>query len=150
MCDDARRRDLRVGLVPTMGAFHAGHRSLMRAARRDCGLVVVSLFVNPTQFGPNEDLSAYPRDAEGDRAAAEAEGVDVVFTPPVEEMYPSSPRDDGARGRAHRTALRREPPGPLRRCHDGVHEAVLDRRPVLGVLRPQGRGAARGGPAHGP
>ena len=92
VCDDARRRDRRVGLVPTMGAFHAGHRSLMRAARRDCGLVVVSLFVNPTQFGPNEDLSAYPRDAEGDRAAAEAEGVDVLFTPPVEEMYPSSPR----------------------------------------------------------
>jgi pantoate--beta-alanine ligase len=75
-----------------MGAFHAGHRSLMRAARGDSDLVVVSLFVNPTQFGPNEDLSAYPRDPEGDRAAAEAEGVDVLFAPSVEEMYPAEPR----------------------------------------------------------
>jgi pantoate--beta-alanine ligase len=91
-CDEARGRGLHVGLVPTMGAFHAGHRSLMRAARRDCGLVVVSLFVNPTQFGPSEDLSAYPRDPEGDRAAAEAEEVDVLFTPSVDEMYPSPPR----------------------------------------------------------
>jgi pantoate--beta-alanine ligase len=91
VCDDARGRGQRVGLVPTMGAFHAGHRSLMRAARSGSGLVVVSLFVNPTQFGPNEDLAAYPRDLEGDRAAAEAEGVDVLFAPPVEEMYPTPP-----------------------------------------------------------
>ena len=92
VCDAARRGGSRVGLVPTMGAFHAGHRSLMSAARRDCDLVLVSLFVNPTQFGPSEDLSAYPRDPEGDAAAAVAEGVDVLFTPPVEEMYPTEPR----------------------------------------------------------
>jgi pantoate--beta-alanine ligase len=91
-CDAARRDGQRVGLVPTMGAFHAGHRSLMRAARGDGGLVVVSLFVNPTQFGPHEDLSAYPRDPEGDAAAAEAEGVDILFSPAVEEMYPETPR----------------------------------------------------------
>jgi pantoate--beta-alanine ligase len=88
-CDDARRAGRSVGLVPTMGYFHAGHRSLMRAARAADDLVVVSLFVNPLQFGPTEDLAAYPRDLAGDAAAAEAEGVDVLFAPPVEEMYPT-------------------------------------------------------------
>ncbi|MEW6553457.1 MAG: pantoate--beta-alanine ligase [Actinomycetota bacterium] len=77
-----------VGLVPTMGFFHAGHVSLMRAAREDCGFVVVSLFVNPTQFGRGEDLEDYPRDLERDCAIAEEAGVDCVFHPGVEEMYP--------------------------------------------------------------
>jgi pantoate--beta-alanine ligase len=88
-CGESRRNGGSVGFVPTMGAFHAGHVSLMRAARRDCDLVAVSLFVNPTQFGPNEDLSAYPRDLAGDRDAAAAAGVDLLFTPSVEEMYPA-------------------------------------------------------------
>ena len=86
--DDARAIGGRVGFVPTMGYFHAGHRSLMRAARAENDFVVVSLYVNPLQFGPTEDLSAYPRDLERDSAAAEAEGVDVLFTPTTEEMYP--------------------------------------------------------------
>ena len=90
-CEQARRAGETVGLVPTMGYFHEGHRSLMRAAREATDLVVVTLFVNPTQFGPNEDLAAYPRDLDGDAAAAEAEGVDVLFVPPVEEMYPDWP-----------------------------------------------------------
>src|ERR671922_381511 len=76
------------GLVPTMGAFHEGHLSLMRAARSECEVVVVSLFVNPAQFGPAEDLDTYPRDEARDRRLAEAEGVDVLFAPPVEEVYP--------------------------------------------------------------
>jgi pantoate--beta-alanine ligase len=88
LCDDARAIGSRVGFVPTMGFFHAGHRSLMRAARADNDVVVVSLFVNPLQFGPTEDLSAYPRDLERDAAAAEAEGVDVLFTPTEGEIYP--------------------------------------------------------------
>ncbi len=88
ICDEARRAGRLVGLVPTMGYFHEGHRSLMRTARAATDLVVVTLFVNPTQFGPNEDLAAYPRDLEGDAAVAEAEHVDVLFVPPVEEMYP--------------------------------------------------------------
>jgi pantoate--beta-alanine ligase len=90
-CEQARRAGETVGLVPTMGYFHEGHRSLMRAAREATDLVVVTLFVNPTQFGPNEDLAAYPRDLDGDAAAAEAEGVDVLFVPPVDEMYPDGP-----------------------------------------------------------
>ena len=87
-CDAARAVGNRVGFVPTMGYFHAGHRSLMRRARHESNLVVVSLFVNPLQFAPTEDLAAYPRDLAGDAAAAEAEGVDVLFTPTVDEMYP--------------------------------------------------------------
>jgi pantoate--beta-alanine ligase len=78
-----------VGLVPTMGFFHEGHLSLMRAARAESETVVVSLFVNPTQFGPNEDLDAYPRDEARDLELAAAQSVDIVFAPPVEEVYPA-------------------------------------------------------------
>jgi pantoate--beta-alanine ligase len=77
-----------VGLVPTMGAFHAGHLALMAATRAANDLVVVSLFVNPAQFGPSEDLARYPRDEAADAAAADAAGVDVLFVPSVDEMYP--------------------------------------------------------------
>lgn len=90
-CDDARRAGRSVGLVPTMGFFHDGHRSLMRAARDRDDVVVVTLFVNPTQFSPAEDLDSYPRDLERDRAIAEAEAVDVLFTPDMSEMYPRAP-----------------------------------------------------------
>jgi pantoate--beta-alanine ligase len=78
----------RVGLVPTMGAFHEGHLSLFRAAREECETVVVSLFVNPAQFGPAEDLARYPRDEVRDAGLAEAAGVDILFVPAVKEMYP--------------------------------------------------------------
>src|SRR5262245_39336572 len=84
----ARRRGLSVGLVPTMGALHAGHASLCRAARREAGFVVVSIFVNPTQFGPNEDLARYPRPFEKDLELCAAEGVDMVFAPAPAVMYP--------------------------------------------------------------
>jgi pantoate--beta-alanine ligase len=90
-CEQARSAGERVGVVPTMGYLHDGHRSLMRAARARCDFVVVTIFVNPLQFGPTEDLDRYPRDLAGDLAACEAEGVDCVFTPSVAEMYPRPP-----------------------------------------------------------
>ena len=83
-----RREGKRIGLVPTMGYFHEGHLSLMSAARRDCDVVVVSLFVNPAQFGPGEDLDAYPRDEQRDAELAEREGVDLLWTPAEAEVYP--------------------------------------------------------------
>ena len=85
---EARRGGAMVGLVPTMGAFHEGHLSLMRRARKDGGLVVVSLFVNPTQFVAGEDLVSYPRDLREDRELAAAAGVDLFFTPDEAEVYP--------------------------------------------------------------
>jgi pantoate--beta-alanine ligase len=77
-----------IGLVPTMGALHAGHASLIRAAKSSVGFVAVSIFVNPTQFGPHEDFARYPRTFDADCALAEAEGADVVFAPSLEELYP--------------------------------------------------------------
>jgi len=77
-----------IGLVPTMGAFHDGHLTLFRAARAECDVVVASLFVNPAQFAPNEDLGRYPRDEEHDLGLAEREGVDLLFAPAPEELYP--------------------------------------------------------------
>jgi len=84
------RRKGSVGFVPTMGALHAGHRSLVAAARTRCRVVAASIFVNPTQFAPNEDFSRYPRALDADCRMLEAEGVDLVFTPAAEAMYPPS------------------------------------------------------------
>lgn len=85
---ERRRRGKTIGFVPTMGALHEGHRSLMRAARRRCDAVVVSIFVNPAQFGPNEDYARYPRDLKGDAALCRREKVDVLFMPTAETVYP--------------------------------------------------------------
>ncbi len=84
----ARRDGMRVGLVPTMGALHVGHVSLIEAARKQCGYVVVSIFVNPTQFGPGEDFERYPRPLEADLEICRAHGVAAVFAPTPAEMYP--------------------------------------------------------------
>jgi pantoate--beta-alanine ligase len=85
----ARSAGKRIGFVPTMGALHAGHMSLVRAAREQTDFVVVSIFVNPTQFGPAEDLSKYPRPLDQDRQLLESEKADVLFTPAVDTMYPA-------------------------------------------------------------
>lgn len=86
---EARSRERILGFVPTMGALHEGHFSLIREAKEQCAPVVVSIFVNPTQFGPTEDFTKYPRTMESDRTALEKLGVDYLFTPSPEEMYPA-------------------------------------------------------------
>jgi pantoate--beta-alanine ligase len=130
-CDDTRRAGRVVALVPTMGSFHDGHRSLMRAARTEADLVVVSLFVNPTQFGPDEDLDGYPSDLEGDAATAAAEGVDILFVPSVAEMYPEPPRTT-----VHIDELTDRLCGASRPTHfDGVATVVTKLFSVVGPCR---------------
>jgi pantoate--beta-alanine ligase len=130
-CDDARALGRRVGLVPTMGSFHTGHRSLMRNARVENDFVVVSVFVNPLQFGPTEDLAGYPRDLAGDAAAADAEGVDLLFAPSVEEMYPQQPRTT-----VHVEGLTAGLCGKARPTHfDGVTTVVAKLFSMVGPCR---------------
>jgi pantoate--beta-alanine ligase len=90
--DVARRAGKRIGLVPTMGALHAGHAALIRAARAESDYTVVSIFVNPTQFGPNEDFTRYPRTFDADRELCAAVGTDLIFAPAREEMFPPASR----------------------------------------------------------
>lgn len=117
---DAQRNGLRVGLVPTMGALHEGHLSLIRAAREASQRVAVTNFVNPAQFGPNEDFTAYPRPLEDDLVACRSACVDWVFAPPVEIMYPP-----GAETNVHVRRLTDGLCGPCRPGHfDGVATVV--------------------------
>ncbi|WP_144875998.1 pantoate--beta-alanine ligase [Microbacterium sp. 1.5R] len=127
---DARAAGHTVGLVPTMGAFHEGHLSLMREARRNHDLVVVSLFVNPTQFAPNEDLSTYPRDEARDAALAEGVGVDILFAPEPAEIYP-----DGFATTIHVAGITEVLDGASRGAHhfDGVATVVTK---LFGIVRP--------------
>lgn len=126
----ARDRGESVGLVPTMGAFHEGHLSLMRRAREGNDLVVVSLFVNPTQFGANEDLSTYPRDEARDAALAKAAGVDILFAPDAAEIYP-----DGFATSIHVAGITDVLDGESRGPHhfDGVATVVTK---LFGIVRP--------------
>ena len=127
---DARRAGRKpVGLVPTMGALHAGHYSLIDAAVAECGFVVVSLFVNPTQFGPGEDLDSYPRTLEADLAGCQARGVSAVFAPTPKEMYP-----DGFATTVHVAGLTEGLCGAARPGHfDGVCTVVAK---LLSIVAP--------------
>ncbi|ALJ21324.1 pantoate--beta-alanine ligase [Microbacterium sp. No. 7] len=127
---EARRDGRTVGLVPTMGAFHEGHLSLIRRARETTGLVVVSLFVNPTQFAPGEDLSTYPRDEARDAALAERSGADVLFAPEPAEVYP-----DGFATTVHVSGVTEVLCGAARGAHhfDGVATVVAK---LFGMVAP--------------
>jgi pantoate--beta-alanine ligase len=117
---DARKRGSRLALVPTMGALHDGHLALVERARDVADHVTVSIFVNPTQFGPSEDLQRYPRDLEGDLAKLEALSVDLVFAPTADEMYP-----DGETTRVHVAGANRHLCGRFRPGHfEGVTTIV--------------------------
>jgi len=127
----ARSGDAMVGFVPTMGALHAGHRSLLAAARRECGFVVASVFVNPLQFGPTEDLGTYPRDRDGDLAVLKADGVDLAFLPGEREVWPAPPEV-----RLHVGALGERLEGAWRPGHlDGVATVVAKLLHLVGPSR---------------
>jgi pantoate--beta-alanine ligase len=127
----ARSDGAMVGFVPTMGALHAGHRALLAAARRDTGFVVASVFVNPLQFGPAEDLASYPRDRDGDLAMLEAEGVDLAFLPAEREVWPTPPEV-----RLHVGALGGRLEGAWRPGHlDGVATVVAKLLHLVGPSR---------------
>jgi len=130
--DAVRAAGGRVGLVPTMGYLHDGHRSLMTAAGADCDFVTVTIFVNPLQFGPNEDLDAYPRDLEGDLALADGAGVNLVFAPSVAEMYPDGEVLTSVRVRGLADQLE----GASRPGHfDGVATVVAKLFAIAGACR---------------
>jgi pantoate--beta-alanine ligase len=129
--DRARRDGRSIGLVPTMGSLHVGHRSLVRAARAVDDVVVLTIFVNSLQFGPNEDFDAYPRDLAADAEVAEADGVDVLFAPPVVEMYP-----DRMRTAVHVAELTEGLCGESRPTHfDGVTTIVAKLFSIVGPCR---------------
>lgn len=117
---EQRHRRRRIALVPTMGALHPGHLNLVQAARRHADWIVLSLFVNPVQFGPHEELDAYPRDLEGDRRKAEEGGVDVLYHPSVETMYPPGDATRVQVSRLTDTLCGRQRPGHF----DGVATVV--------------------------
>jgi pantoate--beta-alanine ligase len=132
LCERARSEGRRVGLVPTMGFLHEGHRSLMRAARGAGDFVVVTIFVNPLQFGAGEDLDRYPRDLEGDLAQCRDEGVDCVFTPGTGEMYPNG----APLTTVHVERLTAELCGRARPTHfDGVTTVVAKLFAIAGPCR---------------
>ncbi len=124
------REGVKIGLVPTMGALHEGHRALIRAARLRCDALVVSIFVNPTQFGPQEDLAKYPRPISRDRELCRKEGVDVCFEPTMEVMYPSR-----FQTMVTLPAIARRWEGEARPHHfSGVATVVTK---LFGIVRPQ-------------
>ena len=143
VCRQMQRTGKTLGFVPTMGALHEGHLALVRASKARCDATAVSIFVNPLQFGPSEDLAAYPRSLERDSKLLDELGVDLLFVPAAEEMYPAgattyvlveelSDKLDGA-----------SRPGHFRGVATVVAKALRDHAAELRLLRPEGRGASR-------
>ena len=129
LANGARRDGWEISLVPTMGAFHEGHLNLISEARKMGDVLVVSIFVNPTQFGPNEDFTKYPRDFEGDSRKIENLGVDIVFAPTPEEMYP-----EGFQTYVEVKKLQEHLCGPFRPGHfRGVATVVLK---LFNIVKP--------------
>ena len=124
LADAERAGGRRIALVPTMGALHAGHLALVAEARRRAERVVVSIFVNPTQFGVGEDFAAYPRPFEADAARCREAGVDWLFAPPLEELYPAGAETHVEVERLATPALRRLAARALPRRRDGGDEAA--------------------------
>ena len=149
-CERTRAEGRTVGFVPTMGAFHEGHRSLMRRSKDERDVTVVSIFVNPLQFGDARDLETYPRDEQADLAVAERDGVDLVFAPSVDEMYPDGEPevtvDPGPLGERLEGASR---PGHFRGVATVVAKLFDAVGPCPRLLRREGRAAARGDPEDG-
>lgn len=144
-----KKEGLTVGFVPTMGYLHEGHKSLIDAARKENDRVVVSIFVNPMQFGPTEDLESYPRDLKKDAALCEAAGVDIIFHPEPEEMYA-----DGFCSYVDMNGLTTELCGKSRPIHfRGVQTVVLKLLPHCNsgprILWPERCPAACRHPSHG-
>lgn len=128
--ENLRRQGVKIGFVPTMGALHDGHRALIRETRLQCDALVVSIFVNPTQFGPHEDLARYPRPISRDRALCRQQGVDVCFEPTVEAMYPN-----GFQTMVTLPTIARRWEGEVRPHHfTGVATVVTK---LFGIVRPQ-------------
>lgn len=127
--DRLRREGLTIGFVPTMGALHDGHRALIRAARLQCDALVVSIFVNPTQFAPTEDLATYPKPIAKDRALCRAEGVDVCFEPNATAMYP-----DGFQTQVTVPGIAKRWEGEFRPHHFGGVATVVTK--LFGMVRP--------------
>ena len=130
-----------------MGALHAGHRALIDRAVAENDRVVVTIFVNPAQFGPHEDFARYPRSMDADLGMLAAAGVHAAFVPSVETMYPPGGVTAARHRRTARRAPRgRQPPGPFRRGRPGGHQAARRRAARPRLLRAEGRAAVRGGP----
>jgi pantoate--beta-alanine ligase len=132
--DAERAAGVRIALVPTMGALHAGHLALVREARRRADRVVVSLFVNPTQFGPGEDLARYPRPFERDLALCRDAGVDLVFAPPPDEMYPPGAQTWIEVAELSRPLCGRDRPGHFRGVATVVAKLLLAAKPHVAVF----------------
>ena len=149
-CEEARATKRRVGLVPTMGALHDGHFSLLDEAKSRADFIVLTIFVNPLQFAPGEDLERYPRTFESDLAGCRERGVDLVFAPEPNAMYSPAFQTEVSVNRDRQAPRGWVSPVAFRRCDHGRDETVQSRRSQYRDVRPQGLPAMESPFANGP